>query len=49
MIIRIGDYWEQLVDDSGEVIAEGHKLDVEDVLWALGIKYTCEEIENEAD
>ena len=43
-IRKIDDDWEQLVNPQGEVIAESHHLDAEDVLWGLGLKYECEEV-----
>ena len=43
-IRKIDDDWEQLVNPQGEVIAESHHLDAEDVLWGLGLEYECEEV-----
>ena len=39
-----GGDWEQLIDDNGEVIVEGHRLDAEDVLFALGYRFDIEEV-----
>lgn len=37
------DDYEWLIDrDTGKVLAEAHKLDAEDVLWALGYKFSIE-------
>lgn len=43
-IRKVNDDWEQLINPEGEIIAESHYLDVEDVLLGLGIKYKCEEV-----
>lgn len=39
--------WERLIDDTGKVICENHKLDAEDVLFALGYRFEIEEVEEE--
>lgn len=37
-----GDY-EWLIDnDTEEILAEGHRLSAEDVLWALGYRFAIE-------
>lgn len=46
-VVRENDNWEKLIDDDGNVIAESHSLDVEDVLQGLKIPYKCEEIFDE--
>ena len=46
-VVRENDNWEKLIDDDGNVIAESHSLDVEDVLQGLKIPYECEEIFDE--
>ena len=46
-VVRENDNWERLIDDDGNVIAESHSLDVEDVLQGLKIPYKCEEIFDE--
>ena len=43
-----GDY-ERLLDDNDNIICEAHKLDVEDVLFALGYKFEIEEVEEDED
>lgn len=48
-IRRINDNWEQLINPQGEVIAESHYLDVEDVLEGLGLEYESEEVEEDED
>lgn len=44
--IANGD-WERLVDNDGNVICENHKLDVEDVLFALGYRFDIEEVDED--
>lgn len=41
--------WERLVDDNNNVICENHKLDAEDVLFALGYRFEIEEVEENED
>lgn len=42
---KINGDWEQLIyEDSEKVICENHKLSAEEVLFALGFKFECEEI-----
>ena len=48
-IVRENDDWEKLIDDDGNIIAEAHHLDVEDVLSGLKIPYECEEINTDED
>ena len=46
--VTMGDDYEWLIDnDTGEVLAEGHKLSAEDVLWALGYRFAIEVDPNE--
>lgn len=41
--VSVDDDYEWLIDrDTDEVLAEGHKLSAEDVLWALGYKFSIE-------
>ena len=41
--VSVDDDYEWLIDeDTGEVVAEGQQLRVEDVLWGLGYKFTVE-------
>lgn len=46
--LKVGDDWEELWKD-GECILSGHKLDAEDVLYALGYRFEIEEIESEEE
>ena len=46
--IMNGDY-ERLLDDNDNIICEAHKLDAEDVLFALGYKFEIEEVEEDED
>ena len=48
-IVRENGYWEKLLDDDGNVIAEAHHLDVEDVLYGLKIPYECEDTNTDED
>ena len=48
-IVRENDDWEKLLDDDGNVIAEAHHLDVEDVLYGLKTPYECEDINTDED
>lgn len=44
LVLKISEDWEQLIDkDTGEVLCESHKLDAEDVLFALGFRFEIEE------
>ena len=44
----VNDDWQRLIDDNNNVICENHRLDVEDVLFALGYKFEIERVvENE--
>lgn len=49
MKLRVSLDWEQLVNDKGEVIAEGHHLSAEDVLFALGYRFEIEGIDEDED
>ena len=41
--VSANDDYEWLInEDTDEIIAEGHKLTAEDVLWALGYKFSIE-------
>lgn len=44
--LKVGDDWEELWND-GQCILSDHKLDAEDVLYALGYRFEIEEIESE--
>lgn len=46
LLIKYNRYndWEQLINkDTGEILCEGHKLDAEDVLFALDYRFEIEE------
>ena len=43
-----GDY-ERLLDDNDNILCESHKLDVENVLFALGYEFEIEEVEEDED
>ena len=49
---QVGEHdsaWDAALDDNGNVIAESHHLDVEDVLYGLKIPYECEDINTDED
>ena len=46
--ISANDDYEWLINnDTGEVLAEAHRLTAEDVLWALGYRFSIEIDPNE--
>ena len=46
--VSVSDDYEWLInDDTGEILAEGHKLTAEDVLWGLGYRFSIEIDPNE--
>lgn len=45
LTLQVDDDYERLVDEDGDVIAEGHKLDAEDVLFGLRIPFEIEIVE----
>lgn len=47
LTLQVDDGYERLVDEDGDVIAEGHKLDAEDVLFGLRIPFEIVEMETE--
>lgn len=48
LVIQIGDEWEWLLDKKNhKVLASGHKLDAEDVLFALGYRFDIEEVDSD--
>ena len=48
VLLRIGCEYEWLVNaETGEVLAEGHQLSAEDVLFALGYRFEIEEVDEE--
>ena len=42
-ILRKADDWEELEDPQGKVIAQGHRLSVEEILSALGVNFQMQE------
>ena len=47
--LRKGDFWEELIAPSGKVVCGNHRLDATEVLDALGIQYTEEELESDEE
>lgn len=48
IILRVAEDYEWIVEkNTGRVIAEGHKLTAEDVLFALGYRFEIEEVDDE--
>lgn len=46
LILRVSEDYEWIVDkNTGEILAEGHKLTAEDVLFALGYRFEIEEVD----
>jgi stage V sporulation protein T len=45
--LRKADDWEELEDPQGKVVAQGHRLSVEEILSAVGVEFQIEEIEEE--
>lgn len=46
LILRVSEDYEWIVDkNTGKIIAEGHKLTAEDVLFALGYRFEIEEVD----
>ena len=46
-ILRKADDWEELEDQRGNVVAQGHRLSAEEVLSALGVEFQTEELEED--
>ena len=46
-ILRKADDWEELEDSRGNVVAQGHRLSAEEVLFALGVDFHVEELEED--
>lgn len=47
IILRVSDHYEAIIDeDTGKTIIKGKKLDVEDVLFALGYRFEIEEVDD---
>lgn len=47
--LQVYDGYECLVDEDGDVVAEGHKLDAEDILFGLRIPFEIVEMEMEEE
>ena len=47
--VQVYDGYERLVDEDGDVVAEGHKLDAEDILFGLRIPFEIVEMEMEEE
>ena len=47
--LRKGDFWEELIAPSGKVVCSNHRLDATEILDALGIQYTEEELESDEE
>lgn len=48
LTLQVYDNYERLVDEDGDVVAEGHKLDAEDILFGLRIPFEIVEMEEES-
>ena len=47
--LRKGDFWEELIAPSGKMICGNHRLNATEILDALGIQYTEEELESDEE
>ena len=47
--LRKGDFWEELIAPSGKVVCGNHRLNATEILDALGIQYTEEELESDEE
>ena len=47
--LRKGDFWEELIAPSGKIICGNHRLNATEILDALGIQYTEEELESDEE
>ena len=47
--LRKGIFWEELIAPSGKVICGNHRLNATEILDALGIQYTEEELESDEE
>ena len=43
-ILRKAENWEELENPQGKIVAQGHRLDTERILSALGIEFQIEEL-----
>ena len=46
-ILRKADDWEELENPQGNVVAQGYRLSAEEVLFALGVEFQTEELEED--
>lgn len=51
LVLRYSDDgYEWIVNaETGEILAEGHKICAEDVLYALGYRFECQNVDDELD
>lgn len=47
--LRKGDFWEELIAPSGKMICGNHRLNATEILDALDIQYTEEELESDEE
>ena len=47
--LRKGDFWEELVAPSGKMVCSNHRLSATEILNALGIQYSEEELESDEE
>lgn len=47
--LRKGDFWEELIAPNGKVVCGNHRLNATEILDALGIQYTEEELESDEE
>ena len=43
-ILRKAENWEELENPQGKIVAQGHRLDAERILAALGVEFQIEEL-----
>ena len=43
-ILRKAENWEELENPQGKIVAQGHRLDAERILSALGVEFQIEEL-----
>ena len=46
-ILRKADDWEELEDQQGKVIAQGHRLSAEEILSALGVDFQMQTLKED--
>ena len=47
--LRKGDFWEELIAPSGKVVCSNHRLSATEILNALGVQYSEEELESDEE